>query len=772
MPHPLHDAHVLVTGATGFVGQAVVEKLLSGYPSTRISLLVRPRGDLTAELRVERLLHKPVFRPWRERVGTDSAERAIAERVSVISGDLDDLPPLPSDLDVVIHSASTVSFDLPIDEAFTSNVAGPQHLYQALLDNGTTAHVVHVSTAYVAGLGKGIVEERLLHHEVDHRAELAAALRARQAAEQASRHPLVLEDLLERERGEHRRAGARAVASATETARREWVHERLVDQGRTRAQSLGWPDIYTFTKALGERAAEEMWHRAGHRLSIVRPTIIESAHAHPYPGWIDGFKVADPLIAAYGRGLLPEFPALADTILDVIPVDHVVNTILAAAATPPPPGSADPHVFQVSTGLSNPLRFGELYQLVREYFSAHPLTDADGSSIAVPSWSFPHRGAVGRALARRERVLDLADTTLDRLPATQRTRGWIRGVSKARRDLKTLRTFMSLYQPYTETELIFDNSRTRELHESLSPERREEHGFDAQIIDWRHYLQEIHIPGVPGLMRERRPSSEARPHGTLPRRDDVLAVFDLQRTVLAASLVEQYLWVELAAEPPSRWPRSLANLIALGPRYLQAEARDRGDFIRTFMRRYAGVDEGELRGVIAERVRDSLRRDVLVEAMRQIRAHREAGHHTVLVTGEIDVFVEPLAPLFDHIAAGTMETGPDGVWTGHLLTSPLVGETRAAWISRYARENGFDLEASYAYGDAYADRPWLEVVGHPAVVNPDAKLFRHAKRNRWPVYSWTSTIEGRIRPLVRSAFGPEASGDRPASGDSTTGGRR
>src|SRR5690606_33575540 len=125
----------------------------------------------------------------------------------------------------------------------------------------------------------------------------------------------------------------------------------------------------------------------------------------------------------------------------------------------------------------------------------------------------------------------------------------------------------------------------------------------------------------------------------------------------------------------------------------------------------------ELRAVIAERVQESLRRDVLREAVAQIRRHREAGHRTVLVTGEIDVFVEPLASLFDVVVAGKMEKDDDGRWTGHLLTSPLVGESRATWLTRYARDEGVDLSASYAYGDSYADRPWLEVVGNPNVVN-------------------------------------------------------
>ncbi|UNX55309.1 HAD-IB family hydrolase [Georgenia sp. TF02-10] len=752
MSSPLDGAHVLLTGATGFVGQAVLEKLLSAHAGTRITVLVRPRGDLSAQARVDKLLRKPVFRSWRDRVGDDAAAQAFADRVTVLEGDLGDLPDLPGDLDVVLHSASTVSFDLPIDEAFSANVAGPVALYEALGRAGGDPHVVHVSTSYVAGLRRGVAEERSLEHDVDRAEELRSALAARVATENASRRPEVLGTLLEQAAARHRRAGAVAVAAAAEEARQDWVRRELVEAGRTRARTLGWPDVYTFTKALGERVAEDLWAGAGHRLSVVRPTIIESALHHPYPGWIDGFKVADPLIAAYGRGMLPEFPALADTVLDVIPVDFVVNAMLAAAAAPPAPGTAQ--YFQVSSGTTNPLPFGRLYRLVREYFEAHPLTDKQGSRVQVPSWSFPDRGAVERALGRREAVVDLADKAVDRLPASPRTRRWASGLYRAHRDLGTLRKFTELYQPYTETEIVFDDARTRALHAALPAERQGTDGFDVTEIDWRHYLQDIHIPNVPGLTRDRRAAGTA-PAGDrpLPRRTDVLAVFDLQRTLAAATLVEHYLWVELAARPVSSWPAHLANLLAAGPRYLRAERRDRGDFIRTFMRRYAGVEEAALRRVVAEHVAPSLRRDLIGEAVARVRDHRAAGHRTVLVTGTIDVFVEPLADLFDEIVAGRMETDGAGRWTGHLATSPLVGEARAAWLRRYAREHGLDLAGSYAYGDSYADRSWLEVVGHPHAVNPDAELYRYARSRRWPVDTWTATREGRLAPVLRSMRG-------------------
>lgn len=752
------DGHVLLTGATGFVGQAVLEKLLSAYPDTTISVLVRPKGSLTGTDRIARLLKKQVFRTWRQAVGDDGVTDALQNRINVLEGDLDNPPEIPADLSVVIHSASTVSFDMPIDEAFASNVAGPISLYDALLATGSNPHVVHVSTSYVAGLRRGVAEERSLDLDLDPEVELARALATPASADAASRRPELLKRLLAKAEAEHRRAGAGAVSEAAEDARKAWVRDQLVEAGRLRAQSLGWPDVYTFTKALGEQIADDKWAGNGHRLSIVRPAIIESALKHPYPGWIDGFKVADPLIAAYGRGLLPEFPGLADTIIDIVPVDFVVNAILAAAATPPQDGTAQ--YFQVSSGSANPLRFGQLYRLVRDYFTAHPLTDAKGTRVTVPSWSFPRKGTVERALSRRERAVDVADKAIGMLPPIlwremgQRTRGWISTLYRARRDLGTLRKFASLYQPYTQTEVIFDNERTRALHESLPKDRRDEHGFDMAEIDWPEYLLKIHIPGVPGLMRGDSEGRKGAVETELPRRRDVLAIFDLQRTVAVSSLIEHYLWTELAAQPARRWPGVLGSLITHSPKYLQAEHRDRSDFIRTFMRRYAGVHEGELRALIAQKVTPSLHRGLLKEAVERIQAHRAAGHRTVLVTGEVDVFVEPLAPLFDDVVAGRMETDELGHWTGHLANSPLVGEARANWLRRYARDEGMDLSASYAYADSYADRPWLDVVGNPNAVNPDADLYRYAKARRWPIHTWTTTAETRLAPVLRSMSGP------------------
>jgi HAD superfamily hydrolase (TIGR01490 family) len=748
--HRLGSSHLLLTGATGFLGQATLEKLLSSYPDVRVSVLIRPRPGQPAQRRFDALLRKPVFRELRERIGEEELRRIAAERVNVIEGDLGQVT-LPGDLDVVVHGASTVSFDPPIDEAFRTNVSGVVTLYEALQKAGADPHVVHVSTAYVAGVRKGVVPEDRLDHTVDWRTELAGALAARADVERDSRRPEVLRKSMSRAQAEHRKAGPQSVVSAAEEARQEWVTDRLVDYGRARAQSLGWPDVYTFTKALGERAAEEMWGER--RLSIVRPAIVESALRHPYPGWIDGYKMADPIIIAYGRGVLPEFPGLPDSVVDIIPVDLVVNATLAVAAAPPEVGT--PGYFHVGSGSRNPLPFRGLYENVRAYFQRHPMPAGERGHIRVPQWRFPGSRQVEMMLSGGERAASVAERTLLRLPASAKTRGWMTSVHRQQSNLDFLRRYADLYQAYTAAEVIYDDSRTNALHRLIPAGQVDADGFDPAVIDWSHYLQEVHSPSVTELMRgfsRGRGGSRRTAAPALPERTDIAAVFDLEGTIVASNLIESYLWARLSSMPRSQWGGELADLARSLPRYLRAERRDRGDFVRAFLRRYEGADMAELRDLVDDVLGEALLQRAMPEAVRKIRAHRAAGHKTILITGTVDVFVRPLAGLFDEVVASRMHTR-DGVLTGYLDSPPLVDEARAAWLRRHAADEGIDLEGSYAYADSYSDRPLLEAVGNPAAVNPDPSLYRHAKRKHWRIHEWGAHTRGRGDVLMDTITG-------------------
>ena len=82
--------NALITGVTGFLGQAVFERLLLDFPDTKVTLLVRPQLGSSGRQRVESLMGRPTFSVLRERVGDEGIAGILADRVDVLDGDLDE----------------------------------------------------------------------------------------------------------------------------------------------------------------------------------------------------------------------------------------------------------------------------------------------------------------------------------------------------------------------------------------------------------------------------------------------------------------------------------------------------------------------------------------------------------------------------------------------------------------------------------------------------------------------------------------------------------
>ncbi|MFC6286785.1 HAD-IB family hydrolase [Nocardioides sp. GCM10027113] len=764
----LDGTRVLLTGATGFVGEALLHLLLDEVPGVHVTLLVRPRGSTGADARVRALLDKPVFADVVEAAG--GVDALLERRVRVLPGDLADAPELPVDLDAVVHCAGDVSFDPPVDEGFRTNVVGTRALLDRVRALGPHVHYVHVSTAYVAGRRRGTVPEGPVPHDVDLDAETAWGLAQRAAVEHRSRSAAVLGAERRKAERQHGRAGLLTAAGATEEARKRWVRDELVRIGTERARSLGWTDCYTFTKALGERVVEA--HAADHRVSVVRPSIIESALERPWPGWIEGFKMAEPLILAYGRGELPEFPAAADTIVDIVPVDHVVAALVAVLARPPEPGR--PAYFHVSSGARNPLPFQRLYGEVRAYFDAHPFAAGDRGAARLPDWRFPGAQAVERLLVTSERAYRVADFALGHVPRSDRTRDLARKLDQQGRRLEFLRRYLDLYREYAQAELRFADDNTLALHDSLQPEDREVFAFDTAVIDWTHYLRDVHCPAVADPIRamdevraKRRragrprikPLAAARADGAADNAGDVAAFFDMDGTLLSSNVIETYLWLRLRELSGGQRLAELGRVAARVPGLVRAERRERSAFLRSVYREYAGATLADLDAVADAELGGHVLARLAPAAVRRIREHRAAGHRTVLITGAIRPLTRPLAPLFDHVEAAELAVDERGVCTGFLESSPLVGESRSAWMRQWAREHGIDLSRSYGYADSHSDLPLLEAVGHPVAVRPDVPLFRHARRHHWPIVDWaSSTATGRSLNPVGSAAGSRAGG--------------
>ncbi len=763
----LDGKRIGITGATGFLGTALVERLIRAVPGCEVVVVVRAGKRTPAPERVRReILRNDCFDRLRQQWST-GFDAEMDRRLKTVAGDVsndglglnDEDRALFRSCDIVVHSAASVSFDSPLDAAVEVNLLGGSRVAKVLGDDRAPGdpvpHLVAVSTAYVAGTRRGESPEALLADtpfaiDVDWKAEVAAARQARSDAEAESRRPERLKEFAKAARSELGAAGAPLLADKLEKLRVEWVRQRMVQAGKSRAHSLGWPDAYAYTKALGERAL--MANRGEVPVSIVRPSIIESALAEPKPGWIRGFRMAEPVIISYGRGLLKQFPGIPEGVVDVIPVDMVVATIIAVAARGPL--ETGPDVVQVASGQRNPLRYRRLVKLVQTWFEEHPLYDTDGQPIVVPEWSFPGRGKVQRQLSRATKALSTAEKAITTLPI----RGKKAELSSRLEEKRTLAEralgYVELYGAYAETEAVFRITRLLELFESLDDADKTTFAFDPIVIDWAHFVQEVHLPSIVAQARVRTTpgkrktaSREDRGRKAVLSPDRHIAAFDLENTLIASNVVESYSWLATRHLPADERVRFVLRTLKEAPTLLALDRRDRGDFLRHFYRRYEGASRRQVGDDAWDMFSDLILRKAFPAGIRRVREHRALGHRTLLITGALDFAIEPLRPLFDDIVCAKLGTDEDGRLTGELLAGPPTGEARALVMARYAEAEGLSLTESVAYADSASDLPMLEAVGHPVAVNPEAKLATIARKRGWHVEQW-SKAPGAPRPLL------------------------
>ena len=512
---------LFITGGTAFLGQPLLAKILTALPDVeKIYLLIRGRTDTngkrtSAQERLENeLLASDVFDSLRRLHGENFDAWALQKLIAV-EGELTDerlgfselaYQQFQDEVNVFINIAGLVQFDPPFDDSLWGNALAAKHVVNFAKGCRDTVFL-HISTAYVCGNKPGRVPEELpLPYEryaAQHREKTGVAIPETLSDEIEALLSLSTEIHAEADSSENmahfqreaeqqqKGAGARkALAAQIEKLKAEWLENRLVEEGLKHARSRGWNDTYTYMKFLAEQVVMEL--RGDLPTAIIRPSIIESSFNEPEPGWLGGFRMCEPLIVGFGKGRLPDFPANPDIILDIVPVDFVVNAILAAAEATAKHGGIE--VYHVATGTQNPLYFRGIFEATYEYFVEYPMLE-DGKPVAVPIWKYPSLAEFQRKLDSRMRMANLAIHTLGKLP--------IRAAKRKRRQLalklsgvKTLLHYVRIYAPYTRTNFEFETKKMCGLYDALSPIEQQRFNFDVSRIHWKRYFKEIHIPGI------------------------------------------------------------------------------------------------------------------------------------------------------------------------------------------------------------------------------------------------------------------------------------
>ncbi|XP_047097893.1 fatty acyl-CoA reductase 1-like [Schistocerca piceifrons] len=279
-------ASILLTGATGFIGTLILEKLLRSCPGvSTVYVLVRDKKGVPLRERLRSHLEKPIFSNARQ------ACPDYLRKVVPIAGDCTqpglgispaDATMLTSKVSVVFHVAATVRFDADLRTATLTNVASTCEVIALVKRMTNLKAFVYMSTAYSNAPRDEIDEE--FYPPALNAEELLKLLNIMGDEQLAQLLPLILGD---------------------------------------------WPNTYTFTKAVAEDVI--CTHAAGLPASVIRPSIVMATNKEPVTFWLGNMYGPSAMVAGGALGILHTMQSDENAMADGVPADMVANATIACA---------------------------------------------------------------------------------------------------------------------------------------------------------------------------------------------------------------------------------------------------------------------------------------------------------------------------------------------------------------------------------------------------------------------------------------------------------
>lgn len=476
----LENKAILVTGGAGFLAKIFAEKVLRSQPKVKkLYLLVRAADNKSASLRLQNeVICKDLFKVLKQKMGANFSTY-IAEKVTAVPGDITckDLgikepglmEELLRDIDVIVNLAATTNFDERYDVSLNLNTFGAKYILDFSKRCSNLKVLVQVSTAYVSGEMAGVIKETPY--------QMGDALNGKPGLDIQSEKKLAdakLEELL------------------AEGASEDAIKLSMKDMGMERSRHWGWPNVYVYTKALGEMVL--MQEKGDLPLVIIRPTIVTSTFKEPIPGWVEGIRTIDSLAVAYGKGRLPCFLGDPDTVLDAIPGDMVANAIIVAAAAHANK-KGESTIFHVGSSVKNPMKITLLQETAYQYFTKHPWINKDGEPVIVSHVKLISSVASFKRYLTLRYLLPLKGLEIANIAFCQFFKGTY---TELRRKINHVIRLIDIYRPYLFFKATYDDSNTEKLRVATreSGVETDTFYFDPKSVDWENYFINVHFPGL------------------------------------------------------------------------------------------------------------------------------------------------------------------------------------------------------------------------------------------------------------------------------------
>jgi Male sterility protein len=399
------------------------------------------------------------------------------------------------------------------------------------------ASLLHLSTCYVIGRRDGRILEELQKNytpvglrDYDAERELQSLEALVRETEKRADSEEVAAELrraaLKKEHAAKDLHGA-ALENQIRKNRVRWLRDTLTDAGSQRANELGWPNTYTFTKSMSESLIRNFLDQnPSAAIAVVRPAIVESSIEKPFQGWNEGINTSASLSYLLGT-FFRQLPTTESKSLDLIPVDLVCRgmTLIAAALL----ARRNARVYQLATSIANPCDMRRSIELtglghrkfyraqtdlnhrLRLKFDAIPVSKARYDKISAPA-----QKAIVQAINRA------AEPFASRPP-----------LARQERDLEKVVKLVSLFEPFIlHNDHNFEAINVEQLSAALPSNEKADFGYDARALDWWDYWINVHIPA---LRKWCYPLIEGRQLEPRPRRSVQLAGQAEANTAEAAS---------------------------------------------------------------------------------------------------------------------------------------------------------------------------------------------------------------------------------------------
>lgn len=429
---------LLITGATGFCGKSLLEKLLRSCPDIgNIFLLMRPKKGQDVAKRLAKLFDDPVFNTVK-RNPTQPVEKVFSMTGDITQPGLglssDDRDQLCREVSIVFHAAATIKFNENLKVALQTNVMGTQEVVNLCKEMPQIVVLVYVSTAYSQCPLKEI-EEKVYPPPHDPR-RLTECVTWMSEKEFQSIEPTII--------GE-------------------------------------WPNTYSYSKALAEHVISE--NRDVLPVAIFRPSIVISTWKEPIPGWIDNMNGPTMGVLGCSLGMIRCGHVDPDKVCDMVPVDTVVNALIAAAWETSFAGRGDTKVYNFVSGIQQPITWGQYFDICKEHFVRSPPSRAMWYFFVI--------------LCRKSYTYLATSFLLEFIPACLMdlvpflTTGNHKNVDLYYKSIK----FLTLVSKFSTQEWTFHDSNVRSLLSTLSPEDKELFYFDLTQLNWKEYLK-AYVAGI------------------------------------------------------------------------------------------------------------------------------------------------------------------------------------------------------------------------------------------------------------------------------------